>query len=296
MNNITMAELVYLNGSFVSKEQARVSIFDHGFLYGDGLFETMRAYEGKVFCLDRHLKRLLSAIRLLRMPISYGYRELEDAVYSTLRVNGLAEAYVRLTVWRGEGGRGLDPDSCVASNVAIIAREFIPYPEGSYKRGFKAVIVDIRQNRLSPLSRLKSLNFLNNILARMEAKARGADEGLMLNDKGHITEGTVCNLFLVLQRRLLTPSLGSGVLPGITREIILEIAKSQGIKTIETEISPSRLKAAEEAFLTNSLMEVMPLTSVDGKMIGTGLPGPVTRWISRLYQEFIRNKISGETH
>lgn len=280
------SRFVYLNGSFVPREEAKISLFDRGLLLGDGLFETMRAYHGQVFRFDRHFERLRRSIEFLKIPFSSSKEAVRGALDQLLEANQLQDAYIRLMVWRGEGV-GLDPETCSSSKLAIIARSFAPYSSELYEYGMKGGIVSIRQNEWSPLSRMKSLNFLPNIVAKMEAKAKGADEGILLNTKGSVAEGTVSNLFLVLKGQLLTPSLESGVLPGITREAVLELAKGEGINAIEREIALSELMSSEEVFLTNTLMEVMPMTSIDGLPIGGGRPGPITKRLANAYQELV---------
>ena len=279
-------QFVYLNGAFVPHDEARISLFERGFLFGDGLFETMRAYNRRVFRFDGHLERLLRGLEILRLPLPVPREEIGSALERLLDMNGLLDAYVRLMVWRGEG-LGVDPAGCSGARLALIARPLIPYPEAIYERGMKGVIVSLRQNERSPLSQMKSLNFLPGILGTMEAKAKGADEGISLNTRGFVAEGTVSNSFLVSSGHLLTPSLESGALPGITRAVILELARSAGRSVAEREIALTELKAADEAFLTNTLMGVMPLTSLDGVPIGKGRPGPMTRLFARAYEELV---------
>lgn len=277
---------VYLNGSLVPSDQAKISLFERGLLFGDGLFETMRAYSGRIFRLDRHLQRLRHSLEFLKIPFSLSPELVREALSKLLEANNLTEAYIRMMVWRGEG-LGVDPDASASSTVAIIARPLVPHPSASYERGFRGTLVTIRQNEWSPLSGMKSLSFLPNIVARMEAKARGADEGILLNTKGEVAEGTVSNIFLVLTGQLLTPSLESGILPGITREAILELAGHEGLKAAEGRVAPSDLMAAEEVFLTNTLMGVMPMTAIDDVPIGNGKPGPVTQRLSRAYRGLV---------
>ena len=278
-----MEKLVYLNGNLVPESEARVSIFDRGFLYGDGLFETMRAYAGKIFRLERHLQRLFQAARTLSLSVPGGEEKLREAVYGTLKANNLQEAYLRLTISRGEGGTGPDIADHLRVSTVIVANPLPFYPNRWYEEGVKAVLVKVRRDETSPLSRIKSLNYLPNILARLEAKNKEAEEGLMLNSQGHLAEGTVSNIFLIRGGKLVTPSLKSGVLPGITRETILELAPQQGLKISEREIKFTELREAEEAFLTNSLREVLPLTRVDGHPLGDGKVGKITKTIAAAY-------------
>lgn len=288
---LTMEKLVYLNGSLVPENEAKVSISDRGFLYGDGLFETMRAYAGKIFRLEKHLQRLFCSARMISLSISEGEKEMKEAVYRTLKANNLKEAYLRLTISRGEGGRGPDITDNLRANMVIVAKPLPIYPPQWYEEGIKAVVVRIRRDEISPLSRIKSLNYLPNILARLEAKDKEADEGIMLNSQGHLAEGTVSNLFLVSHGKIITPSVESGILPGITRATILELAPQQGLEISEREIKLTELREAEEAFLTNSLREVVPLTRVDGHPIGEGKPGKITKTLAEAYSRLVKREI-----
>lgn len=281
--------MIYFNGWLVPEEEAKVSIFDRGFLYGDGLFETMRAYRGKVFKLREHLERLFNSARIISLPISKMLKELEEAVYETLRANNLKDAYLRLTISRGEGERGLDLPLSPCPNIIMVAKPLPPYPKRWYEEGLKAIVVKVRREKDSVLSQIKSLNYLPNILAKLEAKEKGADEGIMLNEDGYLTEATVSNIFLISQGKLLTPSLKSGVLPGITRKTVMELAPPLGLEVSEREVNLSQLMEAEEAFLTNSLREVVPLTQVNGHPIGRGRPGKLTTAIAQAYSRAVEN-------
>ena len=285
-----MKKLVYLNGNLVPENKAKVSIFDRGFLYGDGLFETMRAYAGKIFRLERHLQRLFRSARILSLSVPGGEEKLKEAIYRTLKANNLEEAYLRLTISRGEGGTGPDVADNLRVSTVIVAESLPLYPNRWYEKGVKAVVVKVRRDETSPLSRIKSLNYLPNILARLEAKNKEAEEGLMLNSQGHLAEGTVSNIFLIRGGKLVTPSLKSGVLPGITREAILELAPGQGLKASEREIKLTELREAEEAFLTNSLREIVPLTRVDGNPLGDGKPGRITKTIAAAYSRLVERE------
>lgn len=287
-----MAELIYINGSLVLQEEAKVSIFDRGFLYGDGLFETMRSYSGHVFRLGYHLSRLFSALKILNISIPFDPPQLKKAVYHTLKANNLSEAYIRLAISRGEGSLGSSPASCRSPKVIIITKNFEPYPAISYQEGLKAVVVSTRQNAASPLSQMKSANFLNYILARMEATSKGVDEGILLNTEGYVAEATTSNIFIVRDGTLSTPSEGSGILPGITRQAILEISSSTGIiNAFERKIALDELFESQECFLTNTLMEVMPLVEIDGIPIGNGKPGPLTIKLHQAYQELVKREV-----
>lgn len=282
-----MAELVYLNGELVTSSQTKISPFDYGFLYGYGIFETMRSCNGAIFRLERHLDRLNKAAEVLGINSRLASCNLEKACYEVLQANNLADARIRLTVSAGEGDAVPNPATCKGITVFIVARKLIaPSPE-SYEKGFKAIISSWRRNSQSPLSRLKTACYLENILARQEARAAGADEAVILNERGLVAEGSSSNIFLVNKQVILTPSLNSGVLPGITREAVLELAQSLNIRAIETEIEPDKLQEAEEAFFTNSIIEIMPLTYIGNKPIGTGKQGAITRQVMEAYQKLV---------
>lgn len=280
-----MSEVVYLNGSLIPRSQATISVLDYGFLYGYGLFETMRAYGGQVFRLDSHLNRLASSAEILGLPVET--LELEGAVMDTLRANQLGEARIRITISIGEGSMVPDPGTCDKPTVLILAQHYQPYPEAAYQKGFRAVVSSIRRNSQSPVPRLKSANFLESMLAKGEARAAGADDALFLNEKGLLAEASMSNIFLVTNGVLKTPGLDSGLLPGITREVVLELASGMGIRAIEQDTGLDELYQAEEAFLTNSMVEIMPLIEVDGKAIGSGRPGPLTERLMAAYKTLV---------
>lgn len=281
-----MSQVVYLNGSLIPLSQATISVLDYGFLYGFGLFETMRAYDGRVFRLDSHLGRLARSAKILGLPI--GVLDLKDAVMATIQANQLSEARIRVTVSMGEGTMVPDPSTCSQPTVLIMAQPYQPYSEPVYQKGFRAVVSSIRRNSQSPLSRLKSANYLESMLARQEARAAGVDEALCLNEKGLLAEASMSNVFLVTDGILRTPGEESGILPGITRETILELASQLGINTLEHDIRRDELLQAQEAFLTNSLIEVMPLIEIEGKPVASGRPGPLTNRLMVAYKELVR--------
>jgi branched-chain amino acid aminotransferase len=280
-----VSEIVYLNGYLMPLGQASISVLDYGFLYGYGLFETMRAYGGKIFRLDSHLSRLARAAEILGLPIEA--LELKDAVMDTIQANKLGDARIRITISMGEGGMVPDPSTCGKPTVLILTGHYQPYPEQVYQKGFRAVVSSIRRNSQSPLSRLKSANYLESILAKQEARAAGVDEALCLNEKGLLAEASMSNIFLVTDGILRTPGQESGVLPGIIRETIMELASQLGINTLEQDIRLDELFQAQEAFFTNSLIEVMPLIEVDGKFIGSGRPGSLTQRLMVAYKELV---------
>ncbi len=283
-----MDEIVYLNGSLVARNKARISALDYGFLYGFGLFETMRAYNSRVFRLDSHLSRLASSAEILGLPIET--LELKAAVMDTIQANRLGDARIRITVSIGEGAMAPDPSTCIKPTVLVLAEHYQPYPERVYQKGFRAVVSSIIRNSRSPLSRHKSANYLESILARQEARAAGADEALCLNEKGLLAEASMSNIFLVSNGLLKTPGQESGILPGITRQTVLELAQQLDITTVEQDTRLEELFQAEEAFLTSSLIEVMPLTELDGKPIAAGRPGPITKRLMAAYRKLVMAK------
>lgn len=282
-----MEEMVYLNGALVPRGEARISPFDRGFLYGYGLFETMRSYGGCIFSLDRHLARMMRSAEKLGLAALLDPAELEQAVQKTLKANKLSDARIRLTVSAGEGERGLAPPKKGTLTIMVVAEKLaLPSPQ-VYEEGIRTAIVSARRNSQSPLSRIKSLNYLDGLIAHSEAVAAGADEAILLNERGFVAECSTSNIFLVVERQLLTPSEESGILPGITREVVLELAQGLGIAAVAGEIPVADLLGADEAFLTNSIIEVMPITEVDGKPIGPGKPGEVTKRLMAAYRELV---------
>jgi len=282
-----MAEIIYLNGRLIPRSKAKLSPFDHGFLYGYGLFETMRAYQGHIFRLDRHLARLCHSAESIGLANRLTAFDLEATCTKTLEANKLKDARLRLTVSAGEGDMTPDPGTCSSLTVLITARDLVPLPPEKYESGFKAALSSLRRNSQSPLSRLKSTCYMENILARMAARAAGCDEAILLNEQGYLAEGSTTNIFLASNGELTTPSLESGVLPGITREAVLEIARAANIKTLERQVKLKELIEAEEAFITNSILELMPLTWFNGKPIGTGKPGQITKKLLTAYRKLV---------
>jgi branched-chain amino acid aminotransferase group I len=285
-----MEEIIYLNGDLIPRSQAKISPFDHGFLYGYGLFETMRSYGGTIFGLDRHLIRLQRAAETLNIAAGLAAFDLEKACCHVLEANKLTDARLRLTVTAGEGDIIPNSDSCKAITLFIAAKKLVPTPPEIYRRGYSAILSSYRRNSRSPLSRLKSTSYLESVLARQEASSAGADEVVLLNETGFISEGSSTNIFLVNGETLITPSIESGALPGITREVVLELAESTGIKAAVKQVEPGDLHSATEAFLTNSVIEIMPLTRLENKPVGSGKPGPVTQQLMSSYRELISRK------
>lgn len=281
---------VFVNGKMVDEVKARLPVFDRGFLYGDGLFETMLSYSGDVFRLDRHLARLYGAAKSIRLGVPISRAGLKKAIYRLLRVNNLKDAYIRLAVSRGEGRVGLDATTARSSSIVIIAKPFHPYPAGLYKRGLSVYISSVRRNEGSPLSRIKSINYLNNIVARIESQDKGFNDALLLNNKGNLVCGAVSNIFLIKGKRLLTPREKDGILPGIIRREVIELAPKAGFKVREKSITPPEIFNSEEVFFTNTLMEIMPVTRVNNRRIGNGKVGRSVELLQRLLKKRINGR------
>jgi branched-chain amino acid aminotransferase len=291
-----MLEIIYLNGRLVPRFEARLSPFDHGFLYGYGLFETMRAYNGRIFRLDAHLTRLRCSAESIGLTHSIlttdeGKQSLKAACMATLEANELKDARIRLTVSAGEGDMTPDPGTCSNPTILITARSLVPLPPEKYETGFKAAVCFLRRNSQSPLSRLKSTCYMESILARTTAKAAGYDEAIFLNEQGYLAEGSTANIFLVSHGELITPCFESGVLPGITRDAVLEIARTSHIKATERWVQLNELVEAEESFLTNSILELVPLVSVEERSIGTGKPGKLTGDLLFAYRKLVEEAV-----
>ncbi len=281
---------VWLNGALLPEAEARVSLFDRGYLYGDGLFETMRAYGGRIFRLRRHLERLAEGARAINLSYAPEQNEIEKIAEELLQANGLTDAYLRLTVSRGLG-LGPLPGENLAPTVSLIARPLqLPSPE-TYERGWKAILVESALSPGSRLSQLKPLSYLDKTLAKMEAKKAGVDEAILVNSRGEITEASTSNLFLVKGNDLLTPPAEAGLLAGITRAAVLELAPALSLQVVETRLTPADLSSAAECFLTNSILEVMPLTGVGEAPIGEGQPGRISRKIHKAYQNLVKSEL-----
>jgi branched-chain amino acid aminotransferase len=287
---MSMQEMIYLNGCLVSRSQARLSVFDQGFLYGYGLFETMRAYNGKIFLLERHLKRLLSSAETIGLSQSLAEIDLGKACRETLEANNLKDARLRLTVSNGEAETFPWVGNAGTPTIVVTARSYTPFPAEKYNRGFIAIVSSRQRCRQSLISRIKSTSYLVSVLARIEAEKSGLDEALLLNEQGLIAEGSVSNVFFVKDSGLVTPSLESGILSGITREVVIELAGTLDISVTEGDVSLADLGQFDEAFLTNSVMEIMPLVAVRDRAgqtipIGSGKPGEITRGLMAAYRE-----------
>jgi branched-chain amino acid aminotransferase group I len=279
-----MEQIVYLSGSLVPRSEARISSFDFGFLYGYALFESMRSYSGKVFRLEQHLDRLKRSSETIGLNLPEV--DIQKAIYGTLEANSLADARIRLTVSLGEGEATPEPSTCKNPTLFITANSYTPLSEAVYSKGFKALVSPIRRNSTSPLSQVKSANYLDMMLVKTQAKNAGADEALLLNEKGYVSEGSTSNVFVVSKGKLITPSIDSGILPGVTREVVLEMASTFGIGLEESSVELDELYKADEAFLTNSVIEIMPLVEVDGKHIGSGI-GNLTNKLMSVYKALV---------
>jgi branched-chain amino acid aminotransferase len=280
---------VYIAGKLVDRENAKISVFDHGLLYGDGVFEGMRSYSGKVFRLEQHLDRLWNSARAIWLEIPMSREALAKAVNDTLAANKLRDAYIRLVVTRGAGTLGLDPNRTSDPQVIVITDLITMYPEEFYRNGLEIVTASTTRNHPAALSpRIKSLNYLNNILAKIEGLKAGCIEALMLNHKGEVAECTGDNIFIVRGGALLTPPLDAGILEGITRDAVIELARETGRQVREVALLRHDVYIAEECFLTGSAAEVIPVVKVDDRLIGDGKPGPITRDLSERFHKLTR--------
>ena len=275
---------IYLNDRFVRKEDAVVSVFDHGLLYGDGVYETLRSYGGQIFMLQEHLARLRRSAELIGLDLPLGDKDWPAVLREALRRNTLDDAYLRITVSRGAGEIGLDPALCKEPTMIVMALPLKTYPRSVYEEGVTLALVQVRRNLAAALPpKIKSLNFLNNILAKREALQAGAFDGVMLNAEGELTECTASNLFFVQQGCLCTPSVGCGILDGITRNVVLQLAREHEVATQEGRYPAEALYQAEECFVTNTTLEIMPVSTVDHQSIGSGRPGPLTMKLRNLF-------------
>nr|WP_041587642.1 branched-chain-amino-acid transaminase [Thermincola potens] len=281
-----MDMIIYLDGKYVPKEEAVVSIFDHGLLYGDGVFEGIRAYHGRVFRLQEHLVRLYESAKSIMLEIPVTIEEMEEIVLETLRRNNLRDAYIRLVVTRGVGDLGLDPRKCPKPTLFCIASSIQLYPSELYEKGLEVITVPTRRNISDALSpRIKSLNYLNNIMAKIEANLAGTLEAIMLNAEGYVAEATGDNVFLVKNGVLITPPNYAGLLEGVTRNAVMELAGKEGIEVKETLFTRHDIYIADEVFLTGTAAEIIPVVKVDARTIGDGKPGPITAKLTEAFHK-----------
>jgi branched-chain amino acid aminotransferase len=283
-----MSEMVYIGGRFCPAAQAAVSVFDHGLLYGDGVFEGIRAYNGRVFKLERHVDRLFDSAKAIRLEMPLRREEVAEAVLETCRRNEVRDGYIRLVVTRGPGDLSVDPRSCPRAEIVVIARPAVTLYPRKRASGVTVVTSSFRRNAPDALSpAIKSLNYLNNVLARIEANDRGADEALLLDQQGYVTEATVDNVFIVMDQGLLAPPTATN-LKGVTRETILGIARELGIVADERPFTLFDVWTAREAFMCGTLAEIVPIATVDGRTIGPGTIGPTTARLVEAYAEHVR--------
>ncbi len=284
-----MSLKVYIGGKFYDKADAKISVYDHGLLYGDGIFEGIRSYAGRVFRLADHVNRLYDSARSIHLEIPIPREEMTRAVVDTLAINGIKDGYVRLVVTRGAGSLGLDPRKTTDPQIIVIADSISLYPAELYEHGLKIVTAGTMRNHPAALNpRVKSLNYLNSILAKIEGTNAGCLEALMLNHKGEVAECTGDNIFLVRSGELHTPSVDAGILEGITRDAVMELARGAGIKVVERAMDRHDVYTADECFLTGTAAEVIPVVECDGRPIGTGKPGPITRDLLARFHRLVR--------
>ena len=280
---------IWLNGQLVEKQDAKVSVYDHGVLYGDGVFEGIRVYSGKIFECQAHMDRLFESARKIRLEIPYSKEQLVQAQQETIAANACQDAYIRLVVTRGEGGLGLNPKKCSRPNVFIIADSIQLYPPELYETGMPVIIArTIRTSATMLDPSVKSLNYLNNILCKIECNDAGVSEAIMLNDKGNVAECSGDNIFLVKQGHLITPPATAGILMGVTRAVVMRLARKLGIDVVEKDFKPAELFTSDEIFLTGSGAEIISVTQVDDKKIGQGKSGPITQKLLHAFREYIR--------
>jgi len=288
--------IVYLNGKYVKEEQAKISVFDHGFLYGDGVFEGIRAYEGRIFGLDEHVDRFFDSAKSIMLDLGLTRDQMREAILETVRRNRLRDAYIRPVASRGVGPLGLDPIKCPKATLVIIVDAETRHPEDKgetpiAKRGIKVVTVSTRRNGPDILSpRVKSTNYLNNILAKLQAHAAGVQEAIFLNQQGFVCELTGDNLFVVKDARVVTPPLWMGILDGVTRRTIIRIVREEGFEMVEEPLTMHDLYTSDECFATATRLEILSIVSVDGRQIGDGKPGPITGRIEKRFKEIVRQE------
>jgi branched-chain amino acid aminotransferase len=284
---------IYVDGKYHLEKDAKISVFDHGLLYGDGIFEGIRAYNGRVFKLKEHIDRLFYSAKAILLTIPLSHAALMEAVVETCRRNKMRDGYIRLLVTRGVGGLGLNPNRCKKPSVIIIADKIQLYPVEMYERGLDIITVPTVRNLHSALNpAIKSLNYLNNILAKIEANNGGCEEAIMLNSEGYVSECTGDNVFIIKAGQMFTPPLSAGALYGITRGVVMDMARENSIAVSEPNLTRYDLFNADECFLTGTGAELIPVVRIDGRVIGTGKPGPVTKSLVAKYKAL--TQVSGE--
>jgi branched-chain amino acid aminotransferase len=284
-----MALKVWIDGRLYDKDDAKISVYDHGLLYGDGVFEGIRVYNGRIFECEAHLQRLWASAKAVRMTIPLSREQVRAAMEETVKANSFRDCYIRLVVTRGVGYLGLNPNKCPVPTVIVIADTIDMYPREMYEKGMTVITASVIRNHPNALSpRIKSLNYLNNILAKIEAVDAGVPEAIMLNHEGNVAECTADNIFIVRGGVVFTPGITDGILEGITRKVIIDLCRGQGIPIFEKSIQRHDLYIADECFLTGSAAEVVPVTKIDRRVIGTGEPGPVTLKLTEVFHRHVR--------
>ncbi len=287
---ILMDLVIYFNGKFVPKQEARTSVYDHGFLYGDGVFEGIRAYNGRIFRLDEHLDRMYDSAKAIDLEIPLSKEEMKRAIIETLKKNRLEDAYIRPIVSRGDGDLGLDPRKCSKPNVFIITQEWGAMYGDLYEKGLTAVTVGVRRNAPEALPpNIKSLNYLNNILAKIEANAKGGDEAIIFDVHGNLSEGSGDNIFVVKNGRIITPPTLNN-LRGITRAAAIELARADGIEVSEINMGLFDIYTADEVFVTGTAAEIAPITRIDGRLIADGKPGNITKKLMAAFKKLTKTE------
>ena len=286
-----MGLIIYLDGKFVPEEEAVVSVFDHGLLYGDGVFEGIRAYNNRVFKLTEHINRLYDSARTIGLEIPLKPKEMHEVVLETCRRNNLKDGYIRPVVTRGKGDLGLDPRKCPKPTIFCISDSIQLYPEELYQKGLTLITVATRQNLSEALNpRVKSLNYLNNILAKIEANLFNVPEAVMLNQEGYVAEASGDNIFIIRDGILITPPSYAGILEGVTRNTVMELARSRGIKVKESLFNRHDIYNATECFLTGTAAEVIPAVKLDGRLIGNGCPGEITKSLITAFRQLTQTE------
>ncbi len=282
---------IYIDGQYLDEANAKVSVFDHGLLYGDGVFEGIRVYSRRIFKLDEHLERLFDSTKAILLKVPLSFDELREATVETCRRNNLEDGYIRLLVTRGKGSLGLSPDSCPRATVIIIAAEIELFPREYYTKGLRVATAPTRRTAPAALNpSVKSLNYLNNVMGKIEGKLLGAQEVIMLNEQGYVAEGSGDNIFVLKKGRLFTPPIYSGALGGITRRVAMDLATEMAIPVSEVMLTRYDLFVADEVFLTGTGAEIIPAVEIDGRPIGDGRPGPVTRRMMEAYAKLTRSE------
>jgi len=283
-----MTTRINLNGEI--HQDAHISVFDHGFLFGDSIYEVVSTHHGQLCFVNEHLRRLRNSAHAISLEIPLTDEQMIREIHKTMKAAGNPESYIRIIVTRGVGEMDIDPETCTEPNVLIFVKSILQYPEENYENGINVALVSIKRNPKEALNPgIKTGNYLNNVLAKVEARKAGAADALMLNPTGQLTECTTSNFFFVRDQRLMTPSLNCGILLGITREVVLRLARENGVLVEEGEWPPDVLQNAEEAFITGTVKMVMPVTSLDGRPFGSGKPGPITKMMIRLYQDVLKS-------